>query len=62
MTAVFFIGGKVILCIESSVFFTPGMKIWRLWTMDLLFMCITPLLRLLWLHHRVRSLVGSILS
>ena len=31
---------------------------WRLWTMDSLFVCSTPPLFLLWLHHAVIFLVG----
>ena len=37
---------------------TPGMTRRRLGTTYFLFMCSTPLHRLLWLHHVVRSLVG----
>ena len=48
--------------LRAPVFCTPGMTIWRLWTVDFLFVCSTHPRRLLWLHHAVISMVGRWLS
>ena len=45
--------------LSAPVFSTPDIKRWRLWMMEFLSVCSTPLYCLLWLYHAVRSLVGS---